>query len=122
VQYRCATSFGRSTKLGEENAVFGMSILQVIVIWELIYGTALLTGRPRIVIPTFAAVLGYFFLLLFPYFVLVRTHQWLVYKSEFEHYSRRKHFLASLSVGILMAALIAGLGVIKHAITAAHSV
>jgi hypothetical protein len=117
VQYRCATFIG-SEKSGAENAVFGMSILQTALILELICSIAMLTGHTPIVIPKWGAALGYLLILLFTYLVMVRKHRWLPYKAEFEQYSQRKHFLASLSVGILMAAIIVGLGVVKYAIYA----
>jgi hypothetical protein len=98
-----------------------MSILQMALLFELIGSIALLTGHTPLIIPKWVAALGYLLILLFTYLVMVRKHQWLPYKAQFEQYSRRKHFLASLSVGILMVAILVGLGVVKRAIYAAHS-
>jgi hypothetical protein len=122
VQYRCANSFGRSKDGGggEEGAIFGMSILQLLLIWELIHGAALSTGQSSIVVPKFAWVLAYLFFLFLPYFVLVRKHQWLPYKAEFERYSRRKRFLGSLCVGVLMAALVVGPKFVQFALSGHH--
>jgi hypothetical protein len=120
VQYRCATSFGNS-EWGEGNAVFGMALLQGILISELICGIALLTGYTPIAFPKLAVISGYSFLLLFTYLTLVRKHQWLPYKSEFEQYSKGKHFIASLGVGILMAVALLGIAIIKDAIGGVRS-
>lgn len=120
VQYRCATSFGNQA-WGEGNAVFGMALLEYFLLLELICGIALLTGRTPIAFPKLGVALGYTLVLLLAYFALVRKHQWLRYKSEFEQYSRGKHFLASLGVGILMAAALLGIGVIKAAIGSVRS-
>jgi hypothetical protein len=115
VQYRCATAFCCS-KWGEENAVLGMGLLQAMLILEAVAAIALLTGRIPLVVPKTAVVLGYLFLLLFTYLLLVRKRQWRPYKVEFERYSKRKHFFASLAVGMLMVLALLGLGVLKRAI------
>lgn len=115
VQYRCATSFGNHV-WSEGNAVFGMALLEYFLLLELICGIALLAGRTPIAFPKFGVALGYAFVLLLTYSALVRKHQWLRYKSEFEQYPKGKHFLASLGVGLLMVAALLGIGIIKAAI------
>jgi len=119
VQYRCATSFGNQ-EWGEGNAVFGMAILECFLLLELISGVALVTGRTPISFPKLGVALGFAVVSLVTYLTLVRKHQWLPYKSEFERYPKRKHFLASLAVGILMVAALLGIGVIKAAIGSAR--
>jgi hypothetical protein len=98
-----------------------MALLQFMLLSELICGIALLTGRTPFVPSTLVVLFGSTAILVVTYFLLVRKHQWLHFKSEFEQYSRRKHFFASLAVGILMAAAFLGIGIIKHAIGAVHS-
>jgi hypothetical protein len=117
VQVRCASSFGNA-KRAEENAVYGMAILQIILILDAICGIALLTGHAPIVIPKLWTVAGALSILLFTYAVFfIRNHRWLSYKAEFAQYPRRKHFFASLTVGILMAGSIAAMGLLRRAIT-----
>jgi hypothetical protein len=120
VQYRiCTTRFG-SEEWGEQNAVFMMGLFQCFLLSELICGVALLTGHTPIAFPKLATLIGLAAILLFTHRVLVHKHQWLRYKPEFEQYPRRKHFLASLSVGAIMAAAFLGIGIIKKAIGAVH--
>ena len=114
-QYRFATSFGNSA-WGEENAVFCMGLLLGTLSLETICAVALVTHRTPVNFPKVAVLLWYSLLLLFIYWTLVRKHQWLTYKSEFENYSRRKHFFASLGVGSVVALAFIGIGVVKAAI------
>jgi hypothetical protein len=120
VQYRCATSFGNND-WGEGNAVFGMALLQCFILLELVSGAALLLGRTPIVFPKLTVVLGFALFALFTHWTLVRKRQWLPHKAEFEQYAKRKHFWASLAVGILMLMALLGIGVIKAAIGAVRS-
>jgi hypothetical protein len=120
VQYRCATSFSNQ-EWGEGNAVFGMALLQFMLLSELICGIALMTGHAPFVPSTLVVLFGSTAILVLTYFLLVRKHQWMRFKSEFEQYSRRKHFFASLGVGILMAAAFLGIGIVKYAIGAVRS-
>jgi cytochrome c biogenesis protein CcdA len=120
VQYRCATSFGNQ-KWGVGNAVFGMALLQFLLLSELICGIALLAGHTPFVPSRLVVLFGSAVILMLTHFLLIRRHQWLRFKPEFEAYSRRKHFLASLSVGILMAVALLGIGIVKHAIGTVHS-
>jgi hypothetical protein len=120
VIYRWASSFGNQ-KWGEQNAVFLMGILQSALLIEFICGIALLTRRTPISFSKPLVLIGLTTILLLTYFLLIRRHQWLRFKPEFETYSRRKHFLASLGVGILMAVAFLGIGIVKHAIGTVHS-
>jgi hypothetical protein len=119
VQYKCAASFG-NREWGEGNAVFAMSLLQSMLLLECICGIALLTGHTPIAIPKLSVIVGYAVILLVTYFLLVRKHQWLPYKLEFEQYSKRRHFLSSLGVGILVATSFLGIGLVKDAIGGVH--
>jgi hypothetical protein len=119
VQYRCATSFGNQ-EWGEGNAVFAMALLQFLLLSELICDIASLTGHTPFVPSTLMMLFGSTAILILTYSLLVRKHQWLRYKSEFERYSRRRHFLASSGVGIVMAAALAGIVVVKKAVGAIH--
>jgi uncharacterized membrane protein YphA (DoxX/SURF4 family) len=120
VMYRCATSFGNQ-EWGEGNAVFAMGLLQFMLLSEVVCGIALLTGHTPLVPSKAAVLLGLTAILMFTYFLLVRKHQWLRYKPTFETYSRKKHFLASLGVGLLVAVAFLGIGIVKQAIGAVHS-
>jgi len=115
VMYRWAGSFGNQ-EWGEQNAVFLMGILQSTLLIELICGIALLTKRTPIVFSKPLVLLGLAVILLLTYFLLARKHQWSRLKPEFERYSRRQHFFASLGVGILVAAVLLGIGIVKIAI------
>jgi len=115
IQYRCATSFGHF-EWGEGNAIFGMALLLAMLILEVVCAVALMAHHTPVHFPKVAVVLGYALLLLFLYSTLVRKHQWLVYKTEFEGYSRRKHFFLSLGVGVMMAVALIGISVIKDGI------
>jgi hypothetical protein len=120
VMYRCATTRFGSQEWGEQNAVFAMSLLQYMLLTELICGIALLTGHTPIIVPKLMVLFGAAVLLMLTYFPLVRKHQWLPFKAEFERYPRGKHFLASLGVGILMAAAFLGVTIVKKAIGTVH--
>ena len=120
VQYKCATAFG-SQEWGEQNAVFAMATFEYILWLELLSAVALIAGHTPISFPKFGVALGYGVALLITHFTLVRKGRWLPYKSEFERYSKRKHFFASLAVGILMALALLGIAVIKTAIGAVGS-
>jgi uncharacterized membrane protein YuzA (DUF378 family) len=115
VTYKFASSFN-SQNWAEENAVFLMGLLQFALLVESVCGVALLTGKTPIAFPKIAVLVGLAAVLLLTYFVLVKKHQWLRYKLEFENYSRRKLFFASLGVGIVIAAAFLGIGIIKDAI------
>jgi hypothetical protein len=116
VQVRCASSFG-NTKRAEENAVYGMTILQIFLIADAICGIALLTDHTPLVIPKLWTVAGALLILLFTYAVILRNHRWPSYKAEFAQYPGRKHFFASLAVGVLMAASVATMAWVRRAIT-----
>ena len=118
VQYKACTTRFCSEEWGEQNALFAMGILQCLLLIELISGVALVTGNTPIAFPKLAIFLGLPVVLLFTHHVLVRKHQWLRYKSEFEEYPRGKHFFASLGVGTIMAAAFLGIGIVKMAIGA----
>ena len=115
VTYKFASSFNNEN-YAEENAVFLMGLLQFTLCVELVCGVALLTGKTPITLPkiTLLAILSGGLLL--TYLVLVKKHQWFRYKIEFEMYSRRKHFLASLGVGFVVVAAFVGIGLVKRAI------
>lgn len=120
VMYRCATSFGNQ-EWGEGNAVFAMGLLQFLLLSELICGIALLTGHTPFVPSKPAVLLGLTAILILTHSLLVRKHQWLPYKLEFEQYAKGKHFLASLGVGILMTTALLGIVIIKVAIGGVRS-
>jgi hypothetical protein len=116
VQVRCASSFG-NTKRAEENAVYGMWILQVLLILDAIYSVALLTGHVPLIIPKLWTVVGALMVLLFTYTAILRNHSWPLYRAEFEKYPRRQHFFASLAVGLLMAGSLGVMALVRRALT-----
>jgi hypothetical protein len=115
VTYKFASSFNNEN-WAEENAVFLMGLLQFTLFIELVCGVALLTGKTPIAVPKISVLVGLAAVLVLTYFVLVKKHQWFRYKAEFEKYSRRKHFFASLGVGIVVIVAFLGIGLVKEAI------
>jgi cytochrome c biogenesis protein CcdA len=105
----------------EGNAVFAMSLLQSMLVLELICSIALLVGHTPIAVPKVLVIVGYAVISMLTYFLLVRKHQWLSYKIKFEQYSKRKRFLGSFAVGIVVAAAFLGIAIVKRATRAVHS-
>jgi amino acid transporter len=115
VTYKFASSFNNEN-WAEENAVFLMGLLQFALLLESVCGVALLIGKTPIAFPKIAVLVGLAAVLLLTYFLLVKKGQWLRYKREFESYSKRKVFFASLGVGVVVAMAFLGIGIIKNAI------